>query len=136
MYRPLSEDLSVNLCSPLNVHIIAWSTTNAVPLALVLPSSFCAIGPLIVSVGHSLRMFRPVWLTAGWASGMMPPVNRPPVAIDPVPVAGQRALATPPRHHGLYRTVGAPPDVVCEKSPSRCVAVGQISCCPRVVPER
>ena len=71
------------------------------PLALVLPSSFDAIGPLIVSVGHSLRMLRPVWLTAGCVSGMIAFVNSPPVAIDPVPVAGHLALATPPRHHGL-----------------------------------
>src|SRR5215212_1655806 len=101
MYMPLSDDLSVNLCSPLNVYIIALSTMKEVPLALVLPSSFCSIGPLIVSVGHNLRMFRPVWLTAGCVSGICAPVNSPPVAIDPVPVAGQRALATPPRHHGL-----------------------------------
>jgi len=33
---------------------------KAVPLALVFPFSFCAMGPLIVSVGHSLRMLRPV----------------------------------------------------------------------------
>ena len=43
----------------------------------------------------------PTWLTAGWVSGMIPPVKRPPVATDPVPAAGHRALATPPRHHGL-----------------------------------
>src|SRR5947208_17060547 len=81
-------------------------------------------------------MFRPTWLTAGWVSGMTPPLNSPPVAIDPVPVAGHRALATPPRHHGLYRTTGAPPTVVCEKSPLRWFAVGQISLMLRVVPER
>src|SRR6476661_10758470 len=107
MYSPLSDDLSVNLCSALKVHISALSTTKAVPLALVLPSSFCAIGPLIVWVGHSLRIFKPVWLTAGCVSGMMAPVNRPPVAIDPVPAAGHLAFATPPRHQGLYRTTGA-----------------------------
>src|SRR5262245_16835934 len=101
MYSPLSDALSVNLCSALNVHIIALSTMNAVPLALGLSFSLSAIGPLIVSVGHCLRMFRPVWLTAGCVSGMIALVNNPPVAIDPVPVAGQRALATPPRHHGL-----------------------------------
>src|SRR3954447_8616743 len=119
MYRPLNDDLSVNLCSPLNVHIIASSTTNAVPLALVLPSSFCAIGPLIVSVGQVLRMLSPVWLTAGCVNGMTAPVNKPPLAIDPVPVAGRRAFATPPRHHGLKSTVGAPFVSVREKSPLR-----------------
>ena len=56
---------------------------------------------LIVSVGQSLRMLRPTWLTAGCVSGMIALVNRPPVASDPVPVAGQRAFAAPPRHHGL-----------------------------------
>src|SRR6185295_9663632 len=114
MYMPLSDDLSLNLCSPLKVHINALSTMNAVPLALVLPSSFCAIGPLIVSVGHSLRMLRLVWLTAGCVSGMMPPVNSPPVAIEPVPVAGHLALAAPLRHHGLKSVTGTPPDVVRE----------------------
>src|SRR3954447_16860036 len=101
MYRPLSDDLSVNLCSALNVHISALSTMKDVPLALVLPFSFCAIGPLMVSVGHSLRMFRPVWLTAGWVRGMIALVNSPPLAIEPVPVAGHLALTEPPRHHGL-----------------------------------
>src|SRR5215211_5511215 len=136
MYMPLSDDLSVNLCSPLNVYIIALSMMNDVPLALVLPSSFCSIGPVIVSVGHSLRMLRPVWLTAGCVNGICAPVNRPPVAIEPVPVAGQRALATPLRHHGLYRVTGAPPAVVREKSPLRWLAVGQISFWLRVVAER
>src|SRR6266851_3275423 len=101
MYRPLSDHLSVNLCSALNVHISALSTMNAVPLAFVLPSSLAAMGPLIVSVGHSLRMLRPTGLTAGCVSGMTAFVNRPPVAIDPLPVAGHLALATPPRHQGL-----------------------------------
>ncbi len=100
MYSTLSEDLSVNLCSPLNVYMSALSTRNPVPTAFVLKSSFDDIGPLIVSVGHCLRMLRPAWLTAGWFSGMIAFVNNPPVAIDPVPVAGHRA-PTPPRHHGL-----------------------------------
>src|SRR4029453_14229016 len=94
--------------------------TNAVPLALVLPFSFCAIGPWIVSVGHSLRTLSPTWLTAGCVSGMTAPVKSPPVAIDPVPVAGHLAeAAVKPRHHGLKRTAGAPPDVVREKTPFR-----------------
>src|SRR6476659_7944393 len=101
------------------VHIIAWSTMKAVPVALGLPFSFCPIGPVMVSVGHVLRMFNPVWLTAGCVSGMMALVNRPPVAIEPVPALGQRALAIPARHHGLYSTTGAPPERVCEKSPLR-----------------
>ena len=42
-------------------------------------------------------------------------VNNPPVAIDPVPVAGHLAFATPPRHHGLNSTTGAPPDLVREE---------------------
>src|SRR6185295_8084059 len=109
---------------------------NAVPLALVLPSSFCAIGPLMVWVGHVFRMLSPVWMTAGCVNGMMPPVNRPPVATEPVPVAGHFALATPDRHQGLNSTAGAPPAVVCEKSPLRWLLVGQISCWLRVVPER
>src|SRR5438874_5839007 len=136
MYKPLSDHLSVNLCSPLNVYICALSTMNAVPFALVLPSSFDAIGPLIVSLGHSFRMLTPTGLTAGCVSGMIALVKRPPVAIDPVPAAGHRALATPPRHHGLYRTTGLPPDVVCEKSPLRWFRLGQISEMLRVVPER
>src|SRR5438094_9937293 len=136
MYRPLSDDLSVNLCSILNVYICALSTRNPVALAFGFPSAFWAIGPLIVLSGHSFRMFRPTWLTAGCVSGMIALVNRPPVAIDPVPVAGQRALATPPRHHGLYSTTGAPPIVEREKSPFRWFAVGQISARLRVVPDR
>src|SRR5207237_6267420 len=119
MYRPLSDDLSVNLCSALNVNMSAMSTRKPVPIAFGWLFSFCAIGPLVVSVGQSLRMFNPTWLTAGCVSGMIALVNRPPVASDPVPVAGQRAFATPPRHHGLYRTTGAPPLVECEKSPLR-----------------
>src|SRR5438105_2291897 len=35
MYRPLSDHLSVNLCSALNVYIPALSTMNAVPFVLV-----------------------------------------------------------------------------------------------------
>src|SRR3954447_9640362 len=136
MYRPLSDDLSLNLCSALNVHIIASSTTNAVPFALVLPSSFCAMGPLIVSVGHVFMMLRPAWLTAGCVRGTIAFVNKPPVAIDPVPVAGHRAFETPPRQYGLNSTTGMLPEVVCEKSPLRWFAVGQISCWPRVVPDR
>src|SRR5438067_2113097 len=136
MYKPLSDHLSVNLCSPLNVYIPALSTMNAVPLALVLPSSFCCIGPLIVSVGQPLRMLSPVWLMAWCDSGMIAPVNSPFVAIDPVPVAGHRALAVPPRHQGLKSRIGTPPTVVCEKSPLRWLSVGQISCWLRVVPER
>ena len=81
-------------------------------------------------------MFRPVWLTAGWVSGMIAFVNNPPVAIDPVPVAGHFALATPPRQYGLKSTTGAPPMVECEKSPTRWFMLGQISERPRVVPDR
>src|SRR5437899_9455334 len=101
MYRPLSENLSVNLCSILTVNIPALSTRNPVPFALWLPSSFWAIGPLIVWSGHSFRMLSPAWLTAGWLSGMIALVNRPFVASEPVPVAGHLAFVTPPRHHGL-----------------------------------
>src|SRR5258708_11388705 len=108
MYRTLREDLSVNLCSPLKVYIWAASTRNPVPTAFVLKSSFDAIGPLIVSVGHSFRMFAPTGLTAGCVSGMMAFVNNPPVAIDPVPDAGHLALAAPLRHHGLYTTTCFP----------------------------
>src|ERR1051326_4900110 len=114
----------------------AMSTMNAVPLAFVLPSSFCAIGPLIVLVGQIFRMFKPTWLTAGCVRGMVALVNSPPVAIDPVPVAGHRLFATPPRHHGLYSPTGLPLSVVCDKSPFRWLAVGQISEMLRVVPER
>src|SRR5919204_5580091 len=99
MYNPLSDDLSLNLCSTLTVYICALSTRNPVALAFGFPSSFCAIGPLIVSVGHSFRILSPTWLTAGCVSGMVALVNKPPVAIEPVPVAGQRAFAAPPRHH-------------------------------------
>ncbi len=119
MYMPLNDDLALNLCSALNVYMIALSTTKAVPLAFGFPSSLFAIGPWIVWVGHSFSMFKPVWLTAGCVSGMIPPVKSPPVASDPVPVARHRALATPPRHHGLKSATGAPPLVVCEKSPLR-----------------
>src|SRR5438093_3584346 len=127
MYRTLSDDLSVNLCSPLKVYIWALSTRNPVPTAFVSKFSFDAIGPLIVSVGHSLRTLRPTWLTAGCVSGMIALVNSPPVAIEPVPVAGHLALAAPPRHHGLYSTTGRPPTVEREKSPLRWFSVGQIS---------
>ena len=37
---------------------------------------------------------------------MIPPVKSPPVAIDPVPVAGHLALATPLRQNGLYNWTG------------------------------
>src|SRR5438128_1638291 len=100
MYNPLKEDLSLNLCSTLMVNMSAASTRNPVPTAFGWKSSFEPIGPLIVSVGHSLRMLSPTWLTAGWVSGMIALVKSPPVAIDPVPVAGHLALA-PLRHHGL-----------------------------------
>src|SRR5437773_1867910 len=101
MYSPLSDHLSVNLCSILNVYNCALSTRNPVALAFGLPSSFCAIGPLIVWSGQGFRMLSPTWLTAGWFSGMVAFVKRPFVVIDPVPVAGHLALATPPRHQGL-----------------------------------
>src|SRR5258708_40278242 len=91
---------------------------NAVPLAFVLPSSLAAMGPLVVSVGHSLRMLRPTGLTAGCVSGMTAVVNRPPVAIDPLPVAGHLALATPPRHQGVQRTTGLAPDGALDKFPA------------------
>src|SRR5581483_4132622 len=131
MYRPLSDHLSVNLCSPLNVYICALSTRKPVPFAFVLPSSFVPIGPWMVSVGQSFRMLSPTWLTAGCVSGIIEPVNNPPVPIDPVPLAGHFALATPVRQYGLYRVT---PER--EKSPLRWFSVGQISFTPRVVPDR
>src|SRR5215467_11813829 len=121
MYSPLSDDLSLNLCSILIVNMSAMSTRNPVPIAFGSKFSFCDMGPLIVWSGQSLRMFSPTWLTAGWFSGMVALVNSPPVAIDPVPVAGHLEFATPPRHHGLYSTTGLPPIVECEKSPLRWV---------------
>src|SRR5438034_11253028 len=135
MYSPLRDHLSVNLCSPLNVYIPALSTMNAVPLALVVPSSFCCIGPLIVSVGHCARMFLPVGLIR--SGRIIALVNSPPLASDPLPVAGHLVVAAVrPRHHGLKRRTGTPPTVVCEKSPLRWFVAGQISCWFRVVPER
>src|SRR5213594_2721084 len=136
MYRPLNDDLSENLCSALIVNISALSTRNPVPMAFGSKFSLDAIGPLIVSVGHNARMFRPTWLTAGCVSGIVALVNNPPVAIDPVPVAGHLELATPPRHHGLKSTTGRPPMVEREKSPLRWFSVGQISDRLRVVPDR
>src|SRR5712671_3639220 len=136
MYSPLNDDLSVNLCSALIVNMSAMSTMRAVPIAFGSLFSLAAIGPWIVSVGHWRRMFRPTWLTAGCVSGMIPPVNRPPVAIDPDPVAGHRVFAAPPRHHGLYRTTGLPLIVDVEKSPFRCFRLGQTSDSFRVVPDR
>src|SRR4051812_8496475 len=94
------------------------------------------MGPLIVSVGHVFMMLRPVWLTAGCVSGTIAFVNNPPVAIDPVPLAGHRALATPPRQYELNSTPGIPRAVVREQSPLRSSAVAQISCWPRVVRDR
>src|SRR6266576_7103377 len=118
MYKPLSDQLSVNLCSPLNVYIPALSTMNAVAFALVLPSSFVPIGPLIVSVGHWFRMLRPVGLMR--FPGMVAFVNSPPVASDPLPVAWHLAVgAVNPRQNGLKRRTAAPLPVVCEKSPFR-----------------
>src|SRR5262245_12271613 len=115
----------------------ASSTRRAVSLAFGLPSSLSAIErPLTVCVGHAFSMLKPTVFAAGWVGGMIAPVNSPPVAIDPVPVAGQRALATPVRHHGLNRRTGAPPAVVLEKSPLRWRAVGQMYCSPRVVDDR
>src|SRR3981189_3086411 len=101
MYRPLNDDLSENLCSALIVNMSALSTRNPVPMAFGSKSSFPAIGPLIVSVGPSLGMLRPTPRPPGCVSGTIALVNNPPVAIDPVPVAGHLALAAPPRHHGL-----------------------------------
>ena len=107
---------------------------RAVSLAFGLPSSLSPIArPLTVCVGHALSMLNPTALAAGCVRGIIALVNSPPVAIDPVPVAGQRALATPPRHQGLNSRTGAPPAVVREKSPARCRAVGQMYCRPRVV---
>src|SRR5438874_9735927 len=118
MYKPLSDQLFVNLCSPLKVYIPALSTMKAVPLALVLPSSLVGIGPWIVSVGHCARMFFPVGLMR--LDGIIALLNSPPVASDPLPVAGHLVVgAVRPRHHGLKRRIGTPPLVVCEKSPLR-----------------
>ena len=43
----------------------------------------------------------------------------PAVSSEPVPVAGQRALATPLRHHGLKMRTGCPPIVEVAKLPLR-----------------
>src|SRR6185436_8490099 len=101
MYIPLTEQVFVNLCSALIVNMSAASTIGPVAMAFGSPFSFAAIGPAMVSVGHAPRMPKPAAFAAGWVRGMMPPVKRPPVASDPVPVAGHLALAAPPRQYGL-----------------------------------
>ena len=63
--------------------------------------SFVPIGPPIVSVGHAPSRPKPAAFAAGCPRGIVAFVNRPPVAIDPVPVAGHFAFATPPRQYGL-----------------------------------
>ena len=109
---------------------------RAVSLTLGLPSSLSEMGrPPTVCVGHAFSRLNPARLTAGCVRGMTPPVNSPPLATDPVPVAGQREFAAP-RHQGLNNLTGAPPEVVREKSPVRCRAVGQTYCRLRVVDER
>ena len=86
----------------------ASSTSRAVSLTFGLPSSLSPIErPLTVCVGQAFRMLKPTVLAAGCVRGMIAPVNSPPVASDPVPVAGQRALAAPLRHHGLNRRTGS-----------------------------
>ena len=96
----------------------ASSTIRAVSLAFGLPSSLSPIArPLTVCVGQALIMLKPTALAAGCLRGMIALVNSPPVASEPVPVAGQRALAAPLRHQGLNSRTGAPPAVVREKSP-------------------
>ena len=108
-----------------------------VVLTLTWLSSLGPIGlPRVSTVGYALRRLKPTWLAAGWVRGMIPPVNSPPVSIDPVPVAGHRALAAPLRHHGLKMRTGWPPIVEVEKLPVRWRALGQISCRFRVVVER
>ena len=80
--------------------------------------------PLTVWVGHAFRMLAPTVLTAGCVRGIIAPVNSPPVAIDPVPVAGHcagGATSTP----GLNRRTGSATDVVREKSPLRWRAVAR-----------
>src|SRR5436190_10489844 len=101
MYNPLNDDVFVNLCSILIVNMSAASTIGPVAMALGWLFSFEAIGPAMLSVGHAPSRPKPAALAAGWFRGMMAPVNRPPVAIDPVPVAGHLAFATPPRQYGL-----------------------------------
>ena len=91
----------MNLCSALIVNMSALSTIGPVAAALGWLFSLPAIGPPIVSVGQASSSPKPAGLAAGWVRGMMAPVNRPPVASEPVPVAGHLALAAPPRQYGL-----------------------------------
>src|SRR5215216_6423472 len=114
----------------------AASTIGPVAIALGRPFSFEVIGPAMVSVGHAPRTPKPAGFAAGCVRGMMPPVNRPPVASDPVPVARHLAFATPPRQYGLKICTGAPFTVVVEKSPPRCFRLGQTCCSFLVVFER
>src|SRR4030095_7504109 len=134
MYSPLNDDLSVNLCSILIVNMSAASTMGPVAMALGRLFSLEAIGPAMLSVGHLLSGPKPAECAAGWVRGMMAPVNNPPVASDPVPVAGHLALAAVrPRQYGLKMVTGTPPTVEVEKSPTRCFRLGQTCCSFRVV---
>src|SRR5882672_8903178 len=103
----------------------ATSTTAAVPTAFGSLFSFEAIGPRMVSVGHCLSRLNPTGLAAGCAAGMIALRNSPPVASEPVPVAGHLALLTGVRQYGLKRRTGRPPIVEVEKSPTRCFRLGQ-----------
>src|SRR5712691_10557508 len=136
MYSPLNDHLSVNLCSALIVNMSAASTMGPVAMALGWLFSLEAIGPAMLSVGHAPSRPKPSGLAAGCVRGMMAPVNSPPVASEPVPVAGHLALATPPRQYGLKMRTGTPPIVEVEKSPTRCFRLGQICCSFRVVFDR
>src|SRR5262245_52868199 len=136
MYRPLIDQVSVNLCDAFTVNMSAASTIGPVALALGSLFSLVAIGPAMVCVGHAFSSPKPAALAAGCVRGMIAPVNSPPVASDPVPVAGHFALATPPRQYGLKMRTGWPLTVEVEKSPTRCLALGQTCCSLRVVLER
>src|SRR5688572_2614376 len=108
MYRPLIVHVSLNLCSAFTVNMSAESTIGPVALALGSLFSLPAIAPAIVCVGQAPSNPKPAGLAAGCVRGMMAPVNSPPVASEPVPVAGHLVLATPPRQYGLKIRTGAP----------------------------
>ena len=114
----------------------AESTIGPVALAFGSLFSLPAIAPAIVCVGQAPSSPKPAALAAGWVRGMTAPVNSPPVARDPVPVAGHLALAAPPRQYGLKMRTGTPPTVDVEKSPVRCFALGHTCCSLRVVLDR
>src|SRR5688572_9520827 len=136
MYKPLMLQVSVNLCSALKVNMSAESTIGPVALAFGSLFSLPAIAPAIVCVGQAPSSPKPAAFAAGCVRGMMAPVNSPPVASEPVPVAGHLALAEPPRQYGLKMRTGAPLSVDVEKSPVRCFTLGQTCCSLRVVLER